>query len=69
MHAAASSSLYRPAHARRAGLLARVIGLHDVWRQRRRLATLEAHMLRDIGLTRDAAALEAKRPFWDRPSV
>ncbi|HMO08929.1 MAG TPA: DUF1127 domain-containing protein [Paracoccaceae bacterium] len=31
---------------------------------RRRLATLDAHMLRDIGLTRNLAARECDKPFW-----
>ncbi|MEL6234031.1 MAG: DUF1127 domain-containing protein [Pseudomonadota bacterium] len=40
------------------------------WLQRARsradLAALEDHMLKDIGLTREAAQREARRPFWDR---
>ena len=28
------------------------------------LARLDAHLLADIGLTADAAATEAQRPFW-----
>ncbi|MFB2593775.1 DUF1127 domain-containing protein [Paracoccus sp. p4-l81] len=28
------------------------------------LARLDAHLLADIGLTADAAATEAARPFW-----
>ncbi|MFU1477482.1 DUF1127 domain-containing protein [Roseovarius sp. C7] len=35
-------------------------------RQRRLLATLDADRLDDIGLTRDEALREARRPFWDR---
>ena len=33
-------------------------------RQRRALATLDDHLLRDIGLTRDAARRECAQPFW-----
>lgn len=33
-------------------------------RQRRRLATLDAHLLRDVGLTRQDALAEAGKPFW-----
>jgi uncharacterized protein YjiS (DUF1127 family) len=33
-------------------------------RQRRQLAQLSNHMLRDIGLTRADAWLEAEKPFW-----
>ena len=35
------------------------------WRQRRALANLPDHLLHDIGVTRDQAAREASRPFWD----
>ena len=33
-------------------------------RQRRSLATLDAHMLHDIGVSRMDAAREAAKPFW-----
>ena len=36
-------------------------------RQRRALAALDDRALADIGLTRDAAESEARRPFWDAP--
>ena len=36
--------------------------------QRRRLARLDDHLLADIGLTPDAARLEAERPLWDVPA-
>jgi uncharacterized protein YjiS (DUF1127 family) len=32
--------------------------------QRMGLEDLDAHMLKDIGLTREAAKQEASRPFW-----
>jgi len=35
--------------------------------QRRQLAALDDKMLRDIGLTREAANAEARRPGWDVP--
>ncbi len=41
--------------------------LFGLWRQRRCLASLDDHLLRDIGLTRDAALREARRPLWDAP--
>lgn len=31
---------------------------------RAHLKTLDAHLLNDIGLTRDEAALEISKPFW-----
>jgi uncharacterized protein YjiS (DUF1127 family) len=33
-------------------------------RQRRHLAGLDDHMLRDIGLTRADVAAETRKPFW-----
>lgn len=33
-------------------------------RQRRDLAELDAHLLKDIGLTPGEAAREARKPFW-----
>jgi uncharacterized protein YjiS (DUF1127 family) len=33
-------------------------------RQRRALAALNDHLLRDIGLTRDAVRRECAQPFW-----
>ncbi len=33
-------------------------------RQRQALLELEDHLLADIGLTRDQAELEARKPFW-----
>ena len=45
----------------------RVAGWIELRRQRRALARLDAHLLNDIGLPADAAAHEARRPFWDAP--
>lgn len=43
-------------------------GLVALWirrrRQRRHLATLDAHLLRDIGITPDEARREIAKPFW-----
>ncbi len=33
-------------------------------RERRQLAALDAHLLRDIGLDSQTAASEATKPFW-----
>ncbi len=33
-------------------------------RQRRDLARLDDHLLKDIGVTREQAAREAAKPFW-----
>jgi uncharacterized protein YjiS (DUF1127 family) len=37
---------------------------YEYARQRRALAALDDHLLRDIGLTRHEAAREAHKPFW-----
>lgn len=39
----------------------------SLFRQRRALAGLEAHMLKDIGLTKHQALVESERPIWDAP--
>ena len=47
-----------------AGRLLRALALST---QRRRLAHLDDAALADIGITRDEARREARRPFWDAP--
>ncbi len=37
---------------------------HDRYVQRCELANLDAHMLRDIGITPEQARHEAGKPFW-----
>jgi len=34
-------------------------------RERRRLASLDDHLLRDIGLSRSAIEREIRKPFWE----
>lgn len=58
-------SAYRP-HAARS-LLSRLASALAHQRQRSRLAQLEAHMLNDIGVSRQEALREANRPIWDAP--
>ena len=40
----------------------------DIWmqrsRQRKQLARLDKHLLEDIGLTKEMATKEIKKPFW-----
>lgn len=36
-------------------------------KQRQHLLALDAHLLRDIGVTPARAATEARKPFWDVP--
>lgn len=38
-----------------------------IWRQRRALAHLDDSRLDDIGISRDEAQQEARRPVWDVP--
>ena len=38
-----------------------------LWKERRDLARLDAHLLKDIGVSRDAAEIEANRAIWDMP--
>jgi uncharacterized protein YjiS (DUF1127 family) len=42
-------------------------GLLGSARERRGLARLDDHLLRDIGVTRQEADREATRPVWDVP--
>jgi uncharacterized protein YjiS (DUF1127 family) len=54
--------------AKRSTALLRALGrTHDRWHQQRRLMDLDDHLLRDIGLTREQAEREARRPFWRLP--
>ena len=48
--------------------LGRIQNILAVRRQRKALSALEDHLLEDIGVTREQAETEAKRPLWDTPS-
>jgi uncharacterized protein YjiS (DUF1127 family) len=52
---------------RRAGtrLVLALLRWQELAQQRRRLLSLDDHMLKDIGLTRAEAMQEGTRPFWD----
>lgn len=66
-------SLFTLAHApavrrpARRGLLRGLLSAVALGRQRARLAHLDPHLLRDIGLTPEEALAEASRPVWDVP--
>ncbi|AWD23335.1 DUF1127 domain-containing protein [Fuscovulum blasticum] len=49
------------------GFVAAALRRMDLQRQRDRLALLDARMLRDIGLSAEAAATEAARAVWNAP--
>lgn len=63
--AALSRHLGRPARSGTA--LGRLLGRLALLRSRRRLAELDGHRLRDLGLTAEEARREAARPVWDAP--
>ncbi|HMO09510.1 MAG TPA: DUF1127 domain-containing protein [Paracoccaceae bacterium] len=56
-----------PCLPRSSGLFRRIARLLALRRSRARLADLDPHLLRDIGLTQDEAQAEARRPAWDAP--
>ncbi|MEM1077393.1 MAG: DUF1127 domain-containing protein [Pseudomonadota bacterium] len=45
----------------------RLVDLLTLSRTRKQLHGLDAHILSDIGLTREAADRESERPVWDVP--
>lgn len=49
-------------------MLERLCAVLQVADERRRLASLDDRLLRDIGISRGDAEGEASRPFWDLPS-
>lgn len=53
--------------APRTSLTAIIATSFTVWKQRRALAALAPHQLKDMGISRQNAALEAARPLWDLP--
>lgn len=58
---------YLPAahhHPRRPHFLAWLLAGMDRARQRYRLAELDDHLLRDIGITTRQAREESEKPFW-----
>ncbi|WP_138467908.1 DUF1127 domain-containing protein [Poseidonocella sp. HB161398] len=63
------SRAVRPLPARFLPRLPRV-GILDFFalqRQRRHLRQLDAHLLEDVGISRDEAFDEGRRPLWDVP--
>lgn len=50
------------------GIFGRLADMIAVRQQRRSLMKLDAHLLRDIGITHKTAMVEAKKPVWDVPA-
>ena len=66
MSVIASRRQSSPRHHR--SIVSTVLDVLSLRRQRRRLAELDPHLLRDIGITEDEARREAELPVWDVPS-
>ena len=66
---ASRTPVARPAPVLPEGWLGRAYEQFLVWlersRQRRHLAMLSDHMLKDIGMTRADVEAEASKPFWE----
>jgi uncharacterized protein YjiS (DUF1127 family) len=45
-------------------MLNQLLVWHERTRQRRSLAELDDHLLRDLGLSRTAVTVETNKPFW-----
>lgn len=61
----AASSLVAATRGLLIGMVETLLRWQELSSQRRRLLELDAHMLKDIGISRADAVREAKRPFWD----
>ena len=64
----ATNTLHSNARPASVSLFAKALFWHRVARERRALSKLDAHLLRDIGLSDWAAEAEAGRKFWDAPA-
>ncbi|MEO1238516.1 MAG: DUF1127 domain-containing protein [Pseudomonadota bacterium] len=65
-----TTTLFRPTVPlrRRTGIIAKISSLLALFSERRRLADMPDHMLKDLGITRQEAEAEARRSIWDSPS-
>ena len=52
---------------RRISILSLIVRALESRRQRRKLGTLDARALNDMGINPEAAARESARPVWDVP--
>ena len=37
---------------------------HEIYRSRKRLSEIPDHLLEDVGLTKEQAQIESRKPFW-----
>lgn len=61
-------TLHRTAPARSTSLLSRIASAYHLYRQRRQLADLDAHLRADLGLTESDILRESRRSAWDVPA-
>lgn len=61
---APNSAFVHEGAERLVGWLEAISGMFDRRRQRQALLELDDHLLDDIGLTREQATKEARKPFW-----
>lgn len=54
--------------SRSVSLIGRVFTMLSLYQGRRTLARLDEALLSDIGISREEAYREAKRPMWDVPA-
>lgn len=62
-------ALHNVAPTRSISLFDRVASAYAVYRQRRQLADLDAHMRSDLGLTESDVLRETNRSVWDVPAA
>ncbi|WP_224825827.1 DUF1127 domain-containing protein [Cognatishimia sp. MH4019] len=60
-------TIHRTTSARATGLFDRIANAFSLYRQRRQLADLDAHMRADLGLTEADILRETNRSIWDAP--
>ena len=67
MTANIQTTLAKPARKPRKGFFRILFAAHDIWVERRALRDLDAHILKDLGLEKEAVDREANRRIWDAP--
>lgn len=63
-----TNTLHRPAPTHNTSVLGRIGAAFALYRQRRQLAELDAHMRTDLGLTEGDVLRETSRSVWDVPT-